>query len=140
MINKWILANEIHRAMKTQNIEVDEYLPHFIEPIITYHIDENKKSREECGWCADLDETKPDNWYDGFMCPTCGYVRGMNKTTTLVDRLDLSQDEIEDGREREYKVIWSSVRKCGACGDRMFKVTDNGKWECRSNLYMEGGC
>ena len=81
MINKWMLATEIHRAMKTQHIETDdEYLAHFIEDIISYHMNEDKIPRSECGWgCVELDENKPDGWYDGFMCPTCGYVRGMNK-------------------------------------------------------------
>jgi len=77
MIDKWKLANEIYRAMNIQLMEVDEYLPHFIEPIITYHMDENKVLREDCIWgCANLDEDSPIGWYDGFMCPTCGYVRG----------------------------------------------------------------
>jgi len=57
---------------------------------------------------------------------------------TLVDNLDLSQWEIEDGLEKEKKVTWHLTEICPSCGDRMF--LDTCGWECRSNLYMEGGC
>jgi hypothetical protein len=81
-IDKWRLANEIYRAMKVQrDIKIyDEYLPRFIEHVISYHMQENKIPRKDCIWgCAELDENDPVGWYDGMLCPTCGYVRGMNK-------------------------------------------------------------
>lgn len=77
-IDKWKLANEIYRVMEVQRREVDEYLPHLIEYVISYHMQKNKAVRKECIWgCTELDENSPDGWYDGMLCPTCGYVRGM---------------------------------------------------------------
>jgi len=61
---------------------------------------------------------------------------------TLVDNLNLSTDEVENGLEREKKVFWTSL-VCPDCGDKMFLYeypSDNPKAYCRSNLYMEGGC
>ena len=61
---------------------------------------------------------------------------------TLVDKLDLSNDEIERGKYRESRIEWHPTMVCPECGDRMFLwgTIEEPKWVCRSNLYMEGGC
>jgi hypothetical protein len=79
MIDAWKLAKEISSALSVNKTETDLF-PLFIEAVISYHLNENKPPRNECKWgCAELDENKHDGWYDGYMCPTCGYVRGMYK-------------------------------------------------------------
>lgn len=81
MEDAWLLSNEIYRAIIKNGVEIDEWFPRFIRYVIEYHQNNKKIDREKCIWgCAELDENNPDGWYDGFICPTCGYVRGMDKT------------------------------------------------------------
>ena len=75
-----ILAIELQSAMRFLDIKLDE--PMFVftaEQVIRYHNDVYNVARKDCKWCAKLDEDKNDGWYDGWFCPTCGYVRGMHR-------------------------------------------------------------
>jgi len=79
MTNEMKLAVEIWNAVRFQHVhENDKYFPYFVELVISYHNEfRDKFPREKCG-CFTADENNPDGWYDGMLCPRCGYVRGMD--------------------------------------------------------------
>lgn len=87
-LDAYAIATDIYNVFRTHKINIQSDNPYerlnaidLARCVIEYDTDiEGRVSREDCTWqCRNFDESSGKEWWDGYICPGCGYIRGMNK-------------------------------------------------------------